>query len=190
MATTSFFPAKPLGAYGDAGAVFTQDSQLAEKLRMLREHGQNKRYCHKYIGINGRLDTIQAAILLVKLKHFDQENVRRNQIADNYKKGFEGIKKIKAPQVMKDRTSVWAQYSIAVPDRAQLIDFLTKKGVPTSIHYPSPVHKQECFQHFNYADDCPVTNKVCDEIMALPMSPFLSDADQQYVIKSIQEYYR
>lgn len=164
---TSFFPSKPLGAYGDGGAIFTNDDELAEKMRMLLNHGQNERYKHKYIGINGRLDAIQAAVLNVKLKHFNKEVRLRDEIGSRYSDLLEDSDVI-TPKIAPNATSVYAQYSIRVKDREAMIEKLNKKEIPTAVHYPVPLHMQEAFKYLDYKEgDFPVSELVSKQIMSL-----------------------
>ncbi len=184
---TSFFPSKPLGAYGDGGAIFTSDDALAAKLRMLLNHGQNERYRHKLIGINGRLDAIQAAVLNVKLAHFDDEVAARQRIGAAYSEKLAGANVI-TPKVMDDRTSVYAQYSVRVKNRETLARALNEKGIPTAVHYPMPLHLQEAFAPLGYKrGDFPVSERVSDEIMSLPMSPYLTEEQQDYIVAALKE---
>ncbi len=180
---TSFFPAKPLGCYGDGGAIFTNNKEIAEKSKSIRIHGQIKRYVHKYIGLNARLDTIQAAILLVKLKYFPEEIKKRQEVAENYIRLLKENKNIILPKVKKDRKSVWAQFSIRVNDRDNIKDELLKNGIPCAIHYPMPLHLQECFSYLGYEKgDFPVAEKVSQEILSLPMNPYLTIEEQEYIV--------
>ena len=186
--TTSFFPAKPLGCYGDGGAVLTNNDELAEKMRMLRVHGQNKRYSHKYIGLGARLDTIQAAILNVKLKHYPEDLKKRQEVAQKYTNLFSFAHSpiTHLPIHPSDRTSAWAQYSIRVKDRDKLQERLKEVGIPTAVHYPKPLHLQECFKYLGYKEgDFPVAKKVSREIMSLPMNPDLTDEEIEYITKEI-----
>jgi len=177
---TSFFPAKPLGCFGDGGAIFTDNDALAEKMRSLRVHGQSKRYHHRYIGIGGRLDTIQAAVLLVKLRHYETDLALRQQVARKYDAALEGKRPL--PFIAPDRTSAYAQYSIRVQDRDALQEELKSRGIPTAVHYPMPLHLQECFAYLGYKKgDFPISETVANEIMSLPMNPFLTDAEIEYV---------
>lgn len=183
---TSFFPSKPLGAYGDGGAVFTSDAALAEKIRMLLNHGQNARYRHKLVGINGRLDAIQAAVLNIKLAHFDEEVAARHAIAQRYTDLLKETEVV-TPAVEPDRTSVYAQYSIRVSDRESLIAKLGEAGIPAAVHYPMPLHLQEAFANLGYREgDFPVSERVSNEIMSLPMSPFLTQEQQDFVVAAIR----
>jgi UDP-2-acetamido-2-deoxy-ribo-hexuluronate aminotransferase len=181
---TSFFPAKPLGCYGDGGAVFTNNEEWAAKIRFLRVHGQNQRYRHKYLGIGARMDTIQAAVLLAKLGHYSEEINKRQQVADIYNQLLKDA--VITPVVRDDRTSVWAQYSIRVKNRDRVQKSLSKAGIPTAVHYPMPLHLQECFQYLGLGrGDFPVAETVSEEIMSLPMNPFLTREELEYVCESV-----
>lgn len=183
---TSFFPSKPLGAYGDGGAIFTNDDELAEKMRMLLNHGQNERYKHKYIGINGRLDAVQAAILDVKLRHFDREVELRDHIGTRYSDLLEDADVI-TPKIAEGNRSVYAQYSIRVQEREEMIAKLGEQNIPTAVHYPVPLHLQEAFAHLGYTQgDFPISELVSKQIMSLPMSAYLSEAEQDFVINAIK----
>ena len=185
IGTTSFFPAKPLGCYGDGGAVFTNDDELASKMRILLNHGQTKKYIHSHIGFNGRLDAIQAGILSVKLKYYDDEINKRQDIAKKYNKS---LKNITIPFVQDDDLSVWAQYCIRVKNRDEIIKKCEAKGVPTGVYYPIPLHLQDVFNHLGYKQgDFPITEKVSKDIIALPMSAFLTNEEQSYIIEVINE---
>ena len=186
VATTSFYPAKPLGAYGDGGAVFTCNDELAEKIRMLLNHGQNASYKHRYIGINGRLDAIQAAILRVKLKHFNEELEKRQQVAGWYTEALAGL--VVTPEIKDGNTCSWAQYTVRSEKREQIIDQLKKKGIPVAIHYPLPVHKQEAYSNQQLADkDFPVAVRMSREVFSLPMHPFLTREESLAVASAIRE---
>jgi len=187
IACLSFFPSKPLGCYGDGGAVTVNEAELAEKIKSLRIHGQTKRYYHKYIGFNCRLDTLQAAILQVKLKYLDEEIVQRQQIACYYN-ALLSKQDVVLPHVKKNRTSVYAQYSIRHRHRADLIEFLKSKNIPTAIHYPKPLHLQECFHSLGYTcGDFPIAERIANEIVSLPMSAFITQEQQKYVVEVIAE---
>ena len=189
LACTSFFPSKPLGCYGDGGAVFTDDEKMAEKIRSLRVHGQTQRYYHKYVGVNGRLDTIQAAILNVKMDHFEEELESRNVIAKRYSEKLKNVKDLVVPFVKEDRTSVYAQYSVRVKNRDDIAAKLKEAGIPTAIHYPRPLHLQEAYSDLGYKKgDFPVSEIVSEQILSLPMSPFLSDEDQEYIIETVKSF--
>ncbi|MDL0088304.1 DegT/DnrJ/EryC1/StrS family aminotransferase [Campylobacter gastrosuis] len=185
IATTSFFPAKPLGCYGDGGAVFTNDDILAQKLKSLRIHGQSKRYHHQYIGIGGRLDTIQAAVLLVKLSHYEKDLSLRQSVATKYTKALNG-KNLILPYVNSRTTSAWAQYSVRVKNRDEVQARLKDAGIPTAVHYPMPLHLQECFAYLGYKKgDFPISEIVSNEIMSLPMNPYVSDNEIGFIMEYI-----
>jgi UDP-2-acetamido-2-deoxy-ribo-hexuluronate aminotransferase len=186
VAITSFYPAKPLGAYGDGGALFTSSDELAEKIRMLLNHGQNASYKHRYIGINGRLDALQAAVLRVKLKHFNEELENRQQVAGWYTEALTGM--VVTPEIKNGNTCSWAQYTVRSDKREQIIDHLKKKGIPVAIHYPLPVHKQEAYSNQQLADkDFPVAVRMSREVFSLPMHPFLTREESQQVASAIEE---
>jgi len=183
---TSFFPSKPLGCYGDGGAIFCHDEALSAKMKSLLNHGQGKRYEHNYIGINGRLDTIQAAVLNVKLNHFEAEVEKRIAIGTRYSKLLEHTDII-TPTIMKDRNSVYAQYAIRVKNRKAMIKKLNDVGIPTAIHYPIPLHLQEAMSYLGYQKgDFPLSELVGTQIMSLPMSPFLTEAQQDFIVNTIK----
>jgi len=181
ISTTSFFPAKPLGCYGDGGAVFTNNDDLSQKMRSLRVHGQTKRYHHKYIGMGGRMDTIQCAIVNVKLKYYPQDLALRQEVAKKYDKAL-GSKVLTLPYIAKETTSVFAQYSIRVKNRDKLQAKLKDAKIPTAVHYPMPLHLQECFEYLGKKQgDFPIAEIVSKEIMSLPMNPYVSDEEISYI---------
>ena len=183
---TSFFPSKPLGCYGDGGAIFCSDDALAAKIKSLLNHGQGKRYEHKYIGINGRLDALQAAILNVKMNHFDAEVAKRIEVGGRYSALLKDVDVI-TPKIMSDRNSMYAQYSIRVKNRETLMQKLNDAGVPTAVHYPIPLHLQEALSYLGYKKgDFPLSEQVGTEIMSLPMSPFLTTEQQDFVVNAIK----
>ncbi|MCT7556906.1 DegT/DnrJ/EryC1/StrS family aminotransferase [Aliarcobacter butzleri] len=187
ISTTSFFPAKPLGCYGDGGAVFTNDEEIANKMKSLRLHGQSKRYHHKYIGMGGRLDTIQAAVLNVKLKYYPKDLTLRQEVAQKYHSKL-NIKnsKLVLPFVEEGRTSAWAQYSVRVKNRDEFQEKLKFAGIPTAVHYPMPLHLQECFKYLGYKKgDFPISEIVSNEIMSLPMNPYISDEEIEYIVGNL-----
>ncbi len=186
-AATSFFPAKPLGCYGDGGAVFTDDDDLAAVLKSIRNHGQGgDRYDNVRLGINGRLDTLQAAVLLAKLEIFDQEVVARQDLARRYSEGLRDV--VKVPHLAPGCTSVWAQYSVESEARATILARLQEAGVPTAIYYPKPLHLQEAFQDLGYGPgDFPVSEAAATRIFSLPMHPYLEKPDQDRIIAVIRE---
>ena len=176
IAITSFFPTKPLGCYGDGGAVFTSSKSYADTIRMLLNNGQTERNRHKTVGINGRLDTLQAAILRVKLRHFDEELKMRQEVAGWYSEALDGL--VGIPKVEQWNYSSWAQYTLRSQNRDQIIGHLHKSGVPTAIHYPIPLHRQEAFACLDVGDnDLPIANSVSGEVFSLPMHPFLEKRD-------------
>lgn len=186
VAATSFFPAKPLGGYGDGGAIFTNDDGLAEVLRSIRNHGQGReRYENVRIGLNGRLDTLQAAILLVKMDIFDRELEARQEVAARYTAGLKDI--VRTPAVAPDCTSVWAQYSILSPERQVMQDKLKAAGIPTAIYYPRPLHLQTAFQHLGcQPGDFPVSEEIAQQIFSLPMHPYLTASDQGRILDLLE----
>jgi len=182
VAATSFFPAKPLGGYGDGGAIFSNDDQLAEVLRSIRVHGQGtNKYDNVRIGLNGRLDTLQAAILLAKLEVFPQEVTARQEVARRYSEALRV--KVEVPYVAPHCTSVWAQYSVLSGERSLLQEKLKKAGVPTAVYYPKPLHLQDAFKNLGYKPgDFPVSERTAERIFSLPMHPYLRDEEQQQII--------
>ena len=175
ISTTSFFPAKPLGCFGDGGAVFTNDDALAQKMKSLRVHGQSKRYHHQYIGMGGRMDTIQCAIVDVKLKHYAKDLALRQEVANNYTEALQN-KALVLPFVAENATSAFAQYSVRVKKRDDVQATLKEQGIPTAVHYPMPLHLQEAFAYLGYKKgDFPISEVVSSEIMSLPMNPYLDD---------------
>jgi len=186
VAATSFFPAKPLGCYGDGGAIFTDNDEVARRLRSIRVHGQGEnRYDHVVIGICGRLDTIQAAVLLTKLEIFEEEVPARQEVATRYLQALAGL--VDTPGVSPHCTSVWAQFSVQSDDRAALQQRLQQAGIPTAIYYPKPLHLQEAFAHLRYqAGDFPVSERIAGRIFSLPMHPYLSAATQERIVAVMQ----
>ena len=182
ISTTSFFPAKPLGCYGDGGAVFTNDEEIANKMKSLRLHGQSKRYHHKYIGMGGRLDTIQAAILNVKLKYYPKDLALRQEVSSKYTKALENKSNLILPYVDKKAISAWAQYSIRVKNRDEVQEKLKVIGIPTAVHYPMPLHLQECFTYLGYKKgNFPISEIISEEIMSIPMNPYVTDNEIKYI---------
>lgn len=186
-AATSFFPAKPLGCYGDGGASFTDDDGLADLLRSIRNHGQGAdKYENVRIGVNSRLDTIQAAILIEKMKIFADEIDLRDKIAKRYNDKLGRSNRIRVPRVIEGATSTWAQYTIQVPDRDRLGTDLKAKGVPTAIYYPTPLSKQKGYAHYPSAGT-PVSEKIGKTVISLPMHPYLDEATQDTIIEAVLE---
>lgn len=186
IGSTSFFPSKPLGAYGDGGALFTDDATLAKSLREIGSHGQEKRYRHGRIGINGRLDTIQAAVLLAKLTAFPEEIVARRRVADQYDSILSGS--VETPYIQPENASVYAQYTVLVENRENLQEALKSVGVPTAVHYPVPLSLQPAFSFLNKAEGSyPVSEAIAKRVMSLPMSPYLTNNLVQKVSKALLE---
>ncbi|MFQ3368173.1 MAG: UDP-2-acetamido-2-deoxy-ribo-hexuluronate aminotransferase [Methylophilaceae bacterium] len=186
ISITSFFPAKPLGCYGDGGAVFTNDDEYAEKIKMMRVHGQDKRYHHKYVGLGGRLDTIQAAILLAKLPHYSQELKLREKVAQYYTISLSS--NFKTPVIKPNRYSSWAQYTIKSCDRDNIQSKLKSYNIPTSVYYPIPLHLQKCFEYLNYKQgDFPISEKSSKEVISLPINSFITKIEQEYIISNLLE---
>lgn len=180
---TSFFPSKPLGCYGDGGALFTNDDELAVVLRQIARHGQDRRYHHIRVGVNSRLDTLQAAILLPKLEILVEETELRNQVADKYTRLLNDAGITSTPVVENHNTSAWAQYTIRVERREEVQRQLKKAGVPTAVHYPIPLNKQpavaDAYAHL------PVGDEVAEEVMSLPMHPYITDVELKTVVQAL-----
>lgn len=193
VACFSFFPSKNLGAFGDAGMMLTNDRQLAERIRMISLHGARKKYYHEILGVNSRLDTIQAAILKVKLKYLDEWNHQRQTFAAEYTKRLSDAA-IVTPYVMSGCTHIYHQYSIRLPkssgkSRDQLAAFLSSKGIPTAIYYPVPLHLQKAFVHLGKKEgDYPVSEGVAGEILSLPMHTELDSEQIDYISGAIKEF--
>ncbi len=190
ISCTSFFPAKPLGCFGDGGALFTNNAELAQTISSLRVHGKGShKYEHIHIGINGRLDAIQAAVLSVKLRHYDDEIQKRQAVAEIYNNGLD-IPQVKTPVVEEHNLSVYAQYVIQAEHRDELASFLKKKDIPTAIHYPMPLHLQPALNSCGYAaGDFPIAKDLCERVLALPMHAFLEKGEQEAIITAVKEFY-
>jgi UDP-2-acetamido-2-deoxy-ribo-hexuluronate aminotransferase len=191
IGSTSFFPAKPLGCYGDGGALFTNNDQLAEKMRAIRTHGGVKRHHHPFIGMNGRLDTIQAAILLAKLDHFDWEVQQRNKIGGRYSTLLNSVlapdSSVLTPCISADNTSVYAQYTIRAQNRDSLAEGLRDHGISCAIYYPKCLHEQPAFAFCGYKwGDFPESEKASREVLSLPMHPYLTVKEQDRVVAFFQ----
>jgi UDP-2-acetamido-2-deoxy-ribo-hexuluronate aminotransferase len=184
---TSFFPSKPLGCYGDGGACFTDDDALALKMRQVMNHGQDRRYHHPMIGLNGRCDTLQAAILLAKMDIFAEEVALRAEIGAKYSALFTAASsEIVTPFIESYNTSVYAQYTIQVKDRDALQQVLQPKGVPTAVHYPVPLNLQPAFSALNKpAGSFPVAEAVANRVMSLPMHPYLDDSTMKRIVEAV-----
>jgi UDP-2-acetamido-2-deoxy-ribo-hexuluronate aminotransferase len=182
---TSFFPSKPLGCYGDGGACFTDDDALAQAMIELRNHGQSARYVHMRIGINGRLDTLQAAVLLAKLDVFDEELIARSEAADRYTAFLKDA--VRTPLVPHDRTSAWAQYTIEVDDREGVEKSLHAAGIPTAVHYPMPLHLQPVYASLGLdRGRYPVAERVAGRVLSLPMHPYLKPEQIERVSEAVK----
>jgi dTDP-4-amino-4,6-dideoxygalactose transaminase len=188
-AATSFFPAKPLGCFGDGGAIFTDDADLAERLRSVRVHGQGtEKYDNVRLGLTGRLDTLQAAILIEKLKIFEDEIAARNRVADRYFDALHNI--VTVPRVAHGNVSVWAQYTIRLPrgGREAFADALKAQGIPTAIYYPKSMHQQTAYRHYPVAEGgLPVSERLSQDVISLPMHAYLEPAAQDRVIKAVRD---
>lgn len=188
MATTSFFPTKPLGCYGDGGAVFTSNEKFAERLKMLRNHGQSKKYVHQLIGMNSRLDTMQAAVLLEKLEILDDEIELRNKVADNYKNLLEGTS-FQPPTIAARNTSVYAQYTLRTNHREKLISFMKEHEIPVMIHYPATVDEQPVFAGgISGSENIPHSKKAAREVFSVPMYPYLTLDHQKKICAKLEEF--
>jgi UDP-2-acetamido-2-deoxy-ribo-hexuluronate aminotransferase len=186
ISITSFFPAKPFGCYGDGGMVFTDNDFYAEKIRMLRNHGQDRKYSHKSIGMNARMDTLQAAILLAKFEDFKDEIPSREGVAEEYRKN---LLKVKLLDIKSENKPVFAQFCIIVDNRDKLIDHLSKSKIPTAIHYPKPLHLQEAFSYLGYKEgDFPVAEEIAKKILSLPFDAYKTKNEVQFICKEIKDF--
>lgn len=185
LATTSFFPSKPLGCYGDGGACFTDDDLLAKKMREIRIHGQDRRYHHPVIGLNGRLDTLQAAILLAKLDAFPEEVAARERIGARYTEQLRGV--VQTPVLREGNSSVYAQYTIEVDNRDAVQAALKDAGVPTAVHYPIPLHLQPAFASLGLGEGSfPLAEAAGRRVMSLPMHPYLDEPTQDRIVAAVR----
>jgi UDP-2-acetamido-2-deoxy-ribo-hexuluronate aminotransferase len=188
---TSFFPSKPLGCYGDGGAIFTNDDALAQAMREIRVHGQSQRYVHTRVGVGGRMDTLQCAITLSKLERFEWEVKQRKEIGQRYTDLITSLRGAKGPEAIQpisihhDRTSVYAQYTVMVPNREALQNRLTEAGIPTAVHYPVPLNEQPAYKHLCCIDCTPVAQQLAKLVLSLPMGADLSFDIQEKVVQSL-----
>lgn len=192
IGSTSFFPSKNLGCYGDGGALMTNDDDLAQKMRMIANHGQEKKYYHKLLGCNSRLDTIQAAILNIKLNHLDQYSAARNTMASYYDEAFSKIKALEIPARQNNSTHVFHQYTLKVKNgkRNELQQYLIALGIPSMIYYPLPLYKQEAFQQFVSADfKLGTTEQLCNEVLSLPIHTEMNIDDMNFICNNIQSFF-
>jgi len=187
---TSFFPSKPLGCYGDGGALFTDDDRLAQAAREIRVHGQSARYTHTRLGVGGRLDTLQAAVLLAKLERFEWELERRAVIGARYERLLAGVPGVERVAVRADRNSVYAQYTVKVAERAAVQAALQAAGVPTAVHYPKPLHRQPAYAQYAGSDPCTLSDREAARVLSLPMSADLTEADQDRVVLALADAVR
>jgi len=192
IGTTSFFPSKNLGCYGDGGALYTNDDELAKKIRSITNHGMKIKYHHDDIGVNSRLDTLQAAILNVKLKYLDQFNVARRSAADYYDEAFSGCKSVIIPERSRFSTHIFHQYTVRIKNgrRDELRKYLAEKKIPSMVYYPGPLHTQNAYRYLGYGEnDFPVTSELCGEVLSLPMHPDLEQDQLDYIAISVQEFF-
>ncbi len=186
---TSFFPSKPLGCYGDGGALFTDDDRLAQAAREIRVHGQSARYTHTRVGLGGRMDTLQCAIVLAKLERFDWELEQRRRLGERYRQQLSDLSEQSAGlqqlAVRADRDCVWAQFTLQLDGRAAVQQALTSAGIPTAIHYPTPMHQQPAYAQYALGQRFPNAERAAQRVMSLPMSPDLSEAQQDRVIREL-----
>jgi UDP-2-acetamido-2-deoxy-ribo-hexuluronate aminotransferase len=188
---TSFFPSKNLGCYGDGGALFTQNPDLAEKIKMIANHGQSKKYVHKYIGVNSRLDTIQAAVLKIKLKHLDDYSNSRNKAAEQYDRLLDGVKNLQIPVRSNKSTHVFHQYTLVIKNnkRDALKAHLEQKNIPAMIYYPIPLNEQEAYSTLGIiADNLTETQQLCKSVLSLPMHTELTLDQQVYITDAIKSF--
>jgi dTDP-4-amino-4,6-dideoxygalactose transaminase len=188
IATFSFYPGKNLGAFGDAGAVVTNDDKLAEGVKLLRNHGSKDKYYHHLSGYNSRLDGLQAAVLSTKLKHLDSWNARRREIAAIYLGELQDAKKIKLPKAEQYNEPIWHLFVIQVPERSRVKDALAEKGIASGIHYPVPLHEQPVYQDLGYQpEDLPNSHEAAPRILSLPIYPELTNEQCKYICDSLKE---
>ena len=188
IGTTSFFPSKPLGCYGDGGAIFTDDAELAQAMREIRVHGQSKRYVHTRVGVGGRMDTLQCAIVLAKLERFPAELRARARIANRYRSALADLgPDLHLMQVGSHRSSVWGQFTVRVKERDGFVESLKAGGVPTAIHYPVPLNQQIVYRQYGDPGATPNSAQLALEVVSLPMSADLTDEHQSHVINEIRK---
>ncbi|MGC3945933.1 MAG: DegT/DnrJ/EryC1/StrS family aminotransferase [Chryseolinea sp.] len=193
VGTTSFFPSKNLGCYGDGGAIFTQDETLGERMRMIANHGQRVKYHHEIVGVNSRLDTLQAAILQVKFKYIEEYEAKRNAVADVYDQTFANHHSIRIPARASNSTHVFHQYTVQVPaaDRDGLKEHLLRAEIPTMIYYPVPLHLQKAFARDEYpAGSFPITERLSKTVLSLPIHTEMTSEQLDYITKSVQGYFQ
>jgi UDP-2-acetamido-2-deoxy-ribo-hexuluronate aminotransferase len=187
LACTSFFPSKPLGCYGDGGAIFTSDDALAQACREIRVHGQSGRYNHTRVGVGGRMDTLQCAIVLAKLERLDWELAQRRALGDRYARLLADVPGLQLLAVRDDRDCVWAQYTVMLGERERVQDALRAQGVPTAVHYPKPLHHQPAYAALCCPECCPQSVLAAARVMSLPMSADLTHAQQDHVVAALRD---
>jgi UDP-2-acetamido-2-deoxy-ribo-hexuluronate aminotransferase len=184
IATTSFFPSKPLGCYGDGGAIFTSDEELAKIIRQIARHGQDKRYHHIRVGVNSRLDTIQAAILLPELAILDHEINQRQAVSEAYAASLNSICGLGLPYIEQHNQSAWAQFTVTCNNRSRTLEILRERNIPTAVHYPIPLNKQPAVRDLDVK--LPVGDRLAESVLSLPMSPYLSQNDQALIVEVLK----
>lgn len=191
IGTLSFFPSKNLGAMGDAGMCLTDNEELADRISQLRVHGENPKYFHKWVGLNSRLDTIQAAVLLVKLPHLSRWTQQRIKNAKYYYQHLDNIKEVKLPFIHPDAESIFNQFTLQVERRDELLEYLRNNNIGCAIYYPKPLHIQECFADLNYKKgDLPISEEIAEKVISIPIFPELTDTQKDYVIEKIKAFYK
>lgn len=193
VGTTSFFPSKNLGCYGDGGAMFTNDHELAERLRMIANHGQKRKYYHDSIGVNSRLDTLQAAILRVKLPHLNRYSASRNEVADRYDLAFKGHPHLMIPKRADNSTHVFHQYTVKIKDasRDELKSYLQENGIPTMVYYPVPLHLQKAYLEYGYGiGDFPVAEGLCEQVLSFPIHTEMDPEEQNFIIDTTLNFFK
>ncbi len=193
IGTTSFFPSKNLGCYGDGGAIFTNNDELAKRIKMMTNHGQSKKYQHDVIGVNSRLDSIQAAVLNIKLKHLDSYCDARNSVAELYDSSLKDINGLSIPIRVSNSSHVFHQYTLKIKNgkRNELKYFLQEKGIPSMIYYPFPLHFQKAYQSNKFPKgSLPVSEKLCEEVLSLPIHTEMTYEMQNFIINTIKEFFR
>jgi dTDP-4-amino-4,6-dideoxygalactose transaminase len=193
IGSTSFFPSKNLGCFGDGGALFTNNDDLAKKMRMVANHGQEKKYHHKVLGCNSRLDSIQAAVLNVKLNHLDSYNIARNKMADYYDQAFKDISELQIPKRQKGSTHVFHQYTLIVKNnkRDTLKEYLGSKAIPSMIYYPLPLYKQEAFRNYVTEDfELAVTKQLCESVISLPIHTEIDLEKIEYICENVKLFFQ
>ncbi len=191
IGTLSFFPSKNLGAMGDGGMCLSNNEELAAKLRQLRVHGENPKYFHKWVGLNSRLDTLQAAVLLAKLPHLENWSEARRRNAEYYYENMNDIPQVKLPIIHKKAKTIYNQFTLIAENRDELLNHLREKNIGCAVYYPRPLHLQECFSYLNYKEgDLPVSEEISKKVISIPVFSEITNKQQDYVIETIREFYR